>query len=436
MRRVLLVARRDYLAVVRTKAFIIGLVAFPILFGGGSLGVALMQNRTAPKSRTVAILDHTRVAAPEVIAAAQQRLPDNQDAPPGLQATPHLEFEAITPDDANPDQQRLDLSDRVRRGDLVAFVEIGSETLHPNANAKVSAGYYSNTPGADGNSRVVGDAVSNGVRRARLKELGVGEDRFSDVLRPVPLQNMSLIARDPQTGAIHTPSKRGAAESFVIPFVLVLLLAMIVMICASPMLSTVAEDKLQRVFELLLGATTPFELIAGKVVAAIGVSLTTSVFYISGGLLLLQGLALFGLAPLSLLPWFLLYLVAEVTMLCAMGAALGAACGSPQDAQQLVMFLLFPVVVPLFVLQPIMQQPNGPFATAMSLFPLFTPIVMMLRQSLPGGVPAWQPWAGLTGVLIVTPLFTWAAARIFRVAILMQGQRPTLPELLKMAVRG
>jgi ABC-2 type transport system permease protein len=217
---------------------------------------------------------------------------------------------------------------------------------------------------------------------------------------------------------------------------LVLLLAMIVMICASPMLSTVAEDKLQRVFELLLGATTPFELIAGKVVAAIGVSLTTSVFYISGGLLLLQGLALFGLAPFSLLPWFLLYLVAEVTMLCAMGAALGAACGSPQDAQQLVMFLLFPVVVPLFLLQPIMQQPNGPFATAMSLFPLFTPIVMMLRQSLPGGVPVWQPWVGLTGVLIVTPLLTWAAARIFRVAILMQGQRPALPELLRMAVRG
>jgi ABC-2 type transport system permease protein len=75
-------------------------------------------------------------------------------------------------------------------------------------------------------------------------------------------------------------------------------------------------------------------------------------------------------------------------------------------------------------------------ATAVSLFPLFTPIAMLLRQSLPGGVPAWQPWVGLAGILIVVPLLTWAAARIFRIAILFQGQRPNAAQLLRWAIRG
>ena len=94
------------------------------------------------------------------------------------------------------------------------------------------------------------------------------------------------------------------------------------------------------------------------------------------------------------------------------------------------MLLLSPVLIPLFLIRPILQQPGGPLATAVSLFPLFTPIVMMLR------LPAWQPWVGLAGVAIVAPLITWAAARIFRVAILLQGQRPKAAQLLQWAVRG
>jgi hypothetical protein len=51
-------------------------------------------------------------------------------------------------------------------------------------------------------------------------------------------------------------------------------------------------------------------------------------------------------------------------------------------------------------------------------------------------VPAWQPWVGLAGILIVVPLLTWAAARIFRIAILFQGQRPNAAQLLRWAIRG
>jgi ABC-2 type transport system permease protein len=123
-------------------------------------------------------------------------------------------------------------------------------------------------------------------------------------------------------------------------------------------------------------------------------------------------------------------------MLSALGAALGAACSAPRDAQQLTPLLILPVMLPVFLLVPLAQQPNGVFATVLSLLPPFTPLVMIMRQAMPGGVPAWQPWVGLIGVVACAFLITWAAARIFRVGILLQGKPPRIGDLLRWAVRG
>ena len=187
---------------------------------------------------------------------------------------------------------------------------------------------------------------------------------------------------------------------------------------------------------MLLGLTTPFELMAGKVLAAVGVSLTSSAFYVISGTLALTGMGMADMVPLSLLPWFYIYLVADVVMLCALAAALGAACNTPQEAQQLAVVLVAPVVVPFMLMMNVIAQPAGILATVVSLFPPFAPMLMLLRQALPGGVPAWQPWVALAGVLVFTPMVVWAAARIYRVGILMQGKPPRIAELVRWAVRG
>ena len=435
MRRILWVARRDYLAVVRTKAFIIGLIVFPIIFGGAGMASVFLRGKGGDQNRRIVILDRTGAAAAAVVEAARQR---NQevlvDKDTGLQTNPSYDFEIVPADNAHPEEQLLALCDQLRRGQLHGFVEIPAGALHPTADPPPPVGYYA-ASGADLAQQWLGQAVNTGLRRARLAQLGVPDDRARDVVQTSPLDSMTLVARDPRSGAISKPHKRGPAET-IIPIVLVMILLVIVMVSVAPVLSTVAEDKLQRVHEILLAMATPTDLIGGKVLASVGVSLTSSIFYIIGGFLALETLATFGLAPLNLLPWFFIYLVAEVTMLCAMGVALGATCGSTQEAQQLAMPLLAPVLIPIFLFGPILQQPGGPMATAVSLFPLFTPIAMLLRQSLPGGVPAWQPWVGLAGILIVVPLLTWAAARIFRIAILFQGQRPSAGQLLRWALRG
>jgi ABC-2 type transport system permease protein len=100
------------------------------------------------------------------------------------------------------------------------------------------------------------------------------------------------------------------------------------------------------------------------------------------------------------------------------------------------LILMAPVLIPMFLMMPVLQQPNGPLATAASFFPLFTPLLMLLRQATPGGVAAWQPWLGLAGIAAATVVIAWMASRIFRVAILLQGKAPNLPELLRWGIRG
>lgn len=432
LRRILLIAKRDYLQVVTSKGFLIGLIAFPLLFGGAFLVIALTSRGDAGKTQRIDIIDRTGVSAAAVIEAAQASNTGTTANPNArFQAVPRFTFEEVKPD---PDQtaQLLSLSDQIRNRQLFMVVDIAPDALRPSADPQQGAvRYYTNSAGFDQTSAWLTAVVNDALRRVRLSHLGVDEARIADVMRDVPIVSMNLMKRDPVTGKALPAEKKSAIPPGVIPYFLSILLIMVMMFGAAPNLGVIAEDKMQRVFEMLLGSATPFELMAGKVLASLGASLTSSVFYIVGGLLVLAGLAMFQLAPLDLLPWFFAYLIANVVMLSAWAAALGSASATPQDAQHMAFLLILPIMIPIFVLAPIIQQPNGVLAVVMSFIPPFTPVVMLLRQALPGGVPWWQPWVGLVGVIVCALLVLWGASRIFRVGILSQGKTPKLPELIQ-----
>jgi ABC-2 type transport system permease protein len=426
MNRTLLIAKRDYVQTVLSKAYLIGLVLLPLMFGGGFLVLAI-TSRTNATNQRIAVIDHTGVSAAAVIQscedASRKPLPN---APRGLQVMPHYTFEEVKPE-ADEAGQLLAISNRIRSGELFLVLDIGSQ--------KDPVHYYTNSSGVNQLELWLPSAVNDGLRRVRLAQLGVDPARLPDAMREVDVVSMNLVTKDPVTGKIVQGEKRNPIEMGM-PFFLVFLLIMVVLIGSAPHIGAVAEDKMQRVFEMLLVSASSFELMMGKVLAALGASLTSSTLYILGGLMVLAGMAMFGLAPLHLLPWFFVYLIADVVILSALGVALGSACGSAQDAQQLAFLLFLPVVIPMLTLSPVMAQPNGPFATAMSFIPPFTPVLMMLRQAMPGGVPWWQPWLGLVGVAIFAYFAIWAAARIFRIGILSQGKTPKLAELAQWVARG
>ncbi|MBV9508208.1 MAG: ABC transporter permease [Acidobacteriia bacterium] len=435
MRRILVLAQRDFLASIRSKGFIIGIIVFPILFGGSFAVIALTQRVQNEQVRRVAIWDRTGQVAAALVRTAQERNErDMFDRSTGRQVMPRYVFEVVPDSGGDP---RLALSDRVRRRELYAFVDIGPEALNPEGDpSKTEVASYSSSGGIDQFRAWFSGPLNNALRQVRLSEAGLDADRSRRVLREVTLQDMSLVAKDSRTGAALAPRKKSIGESFAIPYIFTFMMAMIVMMGSAPMLTSVAEDKIQRVYEMLLSVATPFELMMGKVLSGVGRALLSSAFYIAGGILMLQGLAMFGLVPFGLIPWFFAYLVAEVILISSVGVALGSGCGSPQDAQPLNFIVVLPIMFPIFLFAFIMQQPDSAASTALSFIPPFTPMLMLLRQSLPGGVPAWQPWVGLLDVVLCACAVTWVAARIFRVGVLFHGASPKLAQILRWAVRG
>ncbi len=358
-----------------------------------------------------------------------------------MQTSPRYLVEPVAAS-GDPGEQRLALCDRIRRGDLFGFIEVAPEAIHPpdgtrgGETRKGLAGLYSGAGEVDRADAWLNGVLNDGIRTARLAELGLQPERAPSLMTGVDLDTMTLVARDPKTGAIQAPVKQDSVAAFAVPFAAMMLLAMVVMFGAAPMMTGVTEDKSRRIVEMLLGIATPLDLMAGKVMAGVGRSLTSSLLYVTAATVVLLGMNVAGVAPLTLLPWFYAYLLAEVTLLCALAAGLGAACNTPQEAGNLVMVVMAPIMIPMFMIVPVASKPNGAFATAISLFPPFTPLLMMLRQTMPGGVPAWQPWAGLAGTVVFAMLGIWMASRIFRVGILMQGQPLRLKSLVQWAVKG
>ena len=438
MRKVLVIAGREYLASVRTKGFIIGLLVAPALMFGGVIAVVLLRGQVDVSDKRIALVDRSGLVVNALVRAAESRnAKETNDPRTGKKVKPAYFIEMVDPRPHEFPAQRLELSERVRTGSLHAFVEVGPEVLRPGTNrdpARVS--YHAKGAALDDVRRWLEQPLNDELRRQRLAAAGIEETRVRGLFDWVPVEGMGLVAVDPKTGQPVEARRSSELEVIAAPLISVVLLWMMIMMGASPLLGAVLEEKAQRIAEVLLGCATPFELMLGKLLGSLGVALTGSAVYLMGSILVLLQLGAVGFFPFHLLPWFLVYVVLAIVMVGANSLALGAACNDARDAQNLALPSLLPLLIPMFVLGPVLKEPHSTFATLASLFPPFTPMLMMLRQSQPAGVPAWQPWLGLFGVLLFTGLLVYAAARVFRVGLLMQGQPPRLKEMLRWAIRG
>jgi ABC-2 type transport system permease protein len=211
---------------------------------------------------------------------------------------------------------------------------------------------------------------------------------------------------------------------------------MMLMMSAVPLLNAVMEEKSERIAEVLLGSVTPWQFMIGKVIGSLGVSLTTSSIYVLGAVFTLNHMELADLLPYEIIPWFFIYMLLNIVMVGSIMAALGATCNDSKDAQAMQFPVMLPIIIPLFLMMPVILNPLGKMATVLSLFPLWTPMLMLLRQSTSVTIPAWQPVVGLIGIILFTWFCVWAGARIFRSSIILQGKRPKIGTLLKYIIKG
>jgi len=432
------VALREYKATVRTKGFIIGLVLAPILMGGGAIGMALFKDRVDTRDRTVAVVDRSGLLADVLVQAAEARNAQAVIHPEsGQKLRPAYLIEVVQPHETARNAQLLELSRRVRRGELHAILEIGAGVLHPREQRETAAiAYYAENAALDEVRQWIGRPLNEELRRLRLIGAGIDPATIPDAFDWIYPESLGLVSVDPETGEIADAHRSTELQALLLPLIPVMLMFLMIMMGASPLLQAVTEEKSQRIAEVMLGSVKPFQFMMGKLLGGVAVSLTAAAVYVVGGIVFVRRFEFGEYVPYEILPWFFAFMVAAVFMYGALGAALGSACNDATEAQSMALPSMLPVMIPLFVMMPVVLNPETAFATGLSLFPLFTPILMLLRQGTPGGIPLWQPWVGLFLVVLTAMLFVWAGSRIFRVGILMQGTPPKLGNLVRWAVRG
>ena len=438
MRKTLIIALREYKAAVRTKSFIVSLVLMPVLMGGSTAVSVISQSKKDTSDKKFVVIDHSGLFS-QVLQQSVKLRNDSEIFNPETREKirPAYIVEFADPDTADPVKQKLGLSERIAAKDLYGFFEIGSSVLHPEKdpdNAYIR--FYSENAFLDETRGWFANTVNDHLRQLRVAELNLTPESTKELFTWTNIEGLGLLKVDENTGSIRDAEKSNVVQSILIPYVLVMLMFMMAIMGVSPLLTAVMEEKMERIAEVLLATVTPFQFMTGKILGSTSVSLTTAAIYILGGIITMQQLGASDKIPYHLLPWFFVYLVFFLIMAGSIMAAFGSACNDNKDAQNVSFPAMLPMILPLFVVWPVIQNPMSSFATWLSLFPPFTPMLMIVRMASPVSIPVWQPIAGLIGIIVFTILSVWAGARIFRTGILMQGQKPTLANLVKYALKG
>jgi len=411
MRNVAIVLRREYLQRVRTRSFLIGTIAGPILLTGFVAFSVVMEMGESGAARSIAVVDRTGVLA-EGIAT---RLEEGD-----------LSVEVVAP--GSPEEEGLRA--RATEGEISGILVLDVGTLE-----RADALWIGESAPSALRNLGIRQALSQAALAARLGGVATDEE-LTGLLGGGSLEIELL---DPE--AVDEES-RGAG--MVAGFLGAFILYIVILVYGSMVLMAVLEEKTTRIVEVIVSSIHPWELMLGKVVGVGAVGLTQlSIWILSGTLIVSLGIP----SAIALLPdpgflnevregipgpgvfaFFAVSFLLGYFMYASLFAAVGAMCSSEHEARQIQVPVVMLIVIPIMTIAPVMNDPTAPFAVALSLFPFFSPILMFARVAA-GATALWEPLLSI--VLMTAALFAsaWVAGRIYRVGILMQGKRPTLPEL-------
>ncbi|MCC7264657.1 MAG: ABC transporter permease [Candidatus Latescibacteria bacterium] len=505
---VYLVARREYLENLRTKAFWIGILTFPLIITLG-ICVPLLLAR-AKEVRTFAVLDHSgfllqqveeKIAAQDLAAAfegaatayrqggaAFDQLPAplrqlalgllpleenqraqligqlaRQDTPADTsgalpEATRALlaeagalrawqqqisaaELKELGLDFAQNRYRRIEappgesdpqarLNQLVAQGELFAYFIIGPDPVAGSQDCKYVSRNLTDTELHDWFSGL----ATGLIRQQRLAKVHLDPQTAQWVQAPLAFSGRRL----DEGGAEQQVAFGDKARQWA-PLAFVYLLWIAVFTSAQMLLNSTIEEKSSRIVEVLLSSVDADELMAGKIAGTAASGLTVvgswSVF-ISLAVAIVPGLlgaSAMAVAQIVANPFYLcsfvVYFFLGYLFYAALLVSIGSLCNSLQETQNLMMPILVPMMIPLFAMVPVGQDPNGLLARVLSFIPPFTPFVMMNRAA---GPPAlWEYLATALLMVAAIALAIRAAARIFRIGILMSGKPPKLREIWK-----
>lgn len=435
MGKIWTIARREYLAMVATKAFIISIAVMPI-FMFGSLAISRFSDKFAQEDdKTIAIFDPSgqmypalEVLVKEYNANIDSAAESDSENEGGQQ--PKIELKKLA-DEKLTDDRRLELSDQVRDSKLSAFVEIPADINDPASESAVR--YYSTDAPFSSSRRWLDQAINGLLQTRRLQASGIDPQIVQQASRRVPVKGMQLYSRE-KGGEIKSGEEKETSTAIFIPFGMMMFMFMIVMLTAQPMLESVLEEKTERIAEVLLGAANPFQIMVGKLLGNVCGSLSIFGIYVLGTYALVTKQGWEDYIPLDVIPWFAAYQILAVLFFSSIFMTIGASVRQLKEAQGMLMPVWLMMFIPMFIWLPTLRAPNGTIATAVSFFPPATPLMMVLRLSTDTPIPLYQTVLSLVLLMLATVGIVFVASRIFRVAILWQGKTPKITELFRWAL--
>jgi ABC-type Na+ efflux pump permease subunit len=421
--KTLIVAVSELSTRIRSKAFLISLALMPLIVALAFGVQRFTRDNVDTTDRRFVVVDRTGELYDAIARAAEQS--NGAAAQGGAQRGPRYlpSQTSFAPDD---EQARAALSDQVRRGQIYAFVEIPADVVGgPDAT---SLKYYSNHPADQSLPSWIGAVVNREVLNIRFRKVAIDRALISRLTKRVDVSELGLLERD-QTGAIRAAAKVDKVRTMAIPAGMMMILLFAVMSGAPALLNTVIEEKMSRISEVLIGSVTPFELMMGKLLGAGAVSFLLALVYVVVGLMVARHYGYGDVIGPSELAWFIAFLALSVLMYGSIFLSIGAACSDIKDAGAMMGPAMMLMMLPWMTWFAVLNAPDSPLSIGLSLLPTATPFLMLLRIALPPGPPMWQVVVGLVLTTATSVALAYAAGKIFRTGLLMQGKGATLAEM-------
>lgn len=437
MNKLFLVIQREYTTRVKKRSFIILTIAIPFLIAAIAFVPFWLASIQNDEQKQVAVHDATGHYISE------------------FHSNTAYSFEPIT----DPDNKAYYSSD----SPYEAVVDIRGD-LTKDAKAVT---IYSRKEVSAGLQTYVESLLNEQVRRDKLEATGIeGIDRIlNDVQTRISVATAKRDAEGEATSS-NTDVAIGAG------FLLMFLSYMFVLSYGGMVMASVTEEKTNRIVELIVSSIKPFQLMMGKIIGIALVGFTQMAIWgvmlsiLLTGIGMIFGLsdaamqqaagagsmgmmnagpdaammvadsgtqelltAIFNLPYVEMLLFFVLYFIGGYLLYASFFAGIGASVNEQEDSSQFMMPVILVMLFGLYAAMGSVENTDGPLAFWTSMFPLTSPIVMMVR--IPFGVPLWQELLSVALLYATAFLFVWLSARIYRVGILMYGKKPTIKEMVK-----
>lgn len=432
MSKIWIIIQREFMTRVKKKSFILLTILMPFIFAALIMVPLMLATIEGDEQKTVMVIDKTGRYVGSLKSTANYAFvpaADNKDE----YYTDDSEVEAVV-------QITDDLAQNPKAVTIYSPREVKAELL----------GY-------------VETCLGEQVRREKLTAYNIPE--LEDILEDVQAEfHVATVKRNAEGDETSSNTYIAMAAGFIFTF----LIYMFVMSYGGMVMQSVMEEKTNRIVELMVSSVKPFQLMMGKIIgvalvgfvqlaiwgvmlsvillvcsSVFGLSAAPTVPAVAGADMQMNAVAqqaasgeaaeimsaLMGLPYAELGIMFVLYFVGGYLLYASFFAAVGASINAQEDSSQFIMPVVLIMVFGLYAAMYSAENTNGPLAFWASMFPLTSPIVMMVR--IPFGVPWWEEVLSL-GLLFATSMaFVWISARIYRVGILMYGKKPSIREMLK-----